>query len=78
MDHPSPSPSDSSVAPQDLTSRMELHRVIAQLLDEKLAPLYEELTRKEAKDEAGSTESMTAKLISLIRAQLWGCESVNG
>jgi len=57
---------------------MELHRVIAQLLDEKLAPLYEELTRREAKDEAGSTESMTAKLISLIRAQLWGCESVNG
>ena len=70
---PSPSPSDSSVAPQDLTSRMELHRVesvVAQLLDEKLAPLYEELTRREAKDEAGDTESMMAELISLFRAQL--------
>ena len=69
----SPSPSDSSVAPQDLTSRMELHHVesvIAQLLDEKLTPLYDELTRREAKEEAGNTESMMAELIALFRAQL--------
>ena len=75
----------SSVAAQDLTSRMELHRlegVIGQLLDEKLAPIRAELgkranttststTKAEGRVSVSSeTEEMMADLISLFRAQL--------
>ncbi|KAF8971587.1 hypothetical protein BDZ97DRAFT_1787214 [Flammula alnicola] len=62
------SPSASSVAPEDLSTR-----VIAQLLDEKLGDLRLHLMRKEQKTEAGvssATESMMADVISLFRTQL--------
>lgn len=67
---------DASIEPQDLTSRMELHRmeaVIAELLDEKLAPIIQDLAKKEQNAEKGlsaSTEAMIADVISLFRTQL--------
>ena len=70
------SPSEVSVSPQDLTTRMEIHHIenaIAQLLDEKLAPLRSELSRREQHGEAAmsaTTETMMADVISLFRAQL--------
>ncbi|KAJ3512730.1 hypothetical protein NLJ89_g3354 [Agrocybe chaxingu] len=70
------SPSEMSVPPQDLTTRMELHRIesiISDLLDEKLAPLQAELSTRERNVEptvGSTTESMMADIISLFRAQL--------
>lgn len=66
----------SSVGPQDLTSRMELHRienVIGQLLDEKLGPIRAELKRENTAIKSVSSsgmEEMMSELISLFRAQL--------
>ena len=56
--------------------RMELHQIetiIAELLDEKLAPLRKDLEKRAQKGEQGlssSTEAMMADVISLFRAQL--------
>ena len=67
---------EASIGPQDLTTRMELHRVetvIAELLDEKLAPIRKDLAKREQDGENGlsaSTEAMMADVISLIRTQL--------
>jgi hypothetical protein len=66
---------EASIGPQDLT-RMELHRIetiIAELLDEKLAPLRKDLEKRAQNGEQGlssSTEAMMADVISLFRAQL--------
>ena len=67
---------EASIGPQDLTTRMELHRietVIAELLDEKLAPLRRDLAKREQNGENGlstSTEAMISDVISLFRSQL--------
>lgn len=67
---------EASIGPQDLTTRMELHRVetvIAELLDEKLAPIRRDLAKREQNGEKGlsaSTEAMMADVISLFRTQL--------
>ena len=67
---------EASIGPQDLTTRMELHRIetiIAELLDEKLAPLRKDLEKRAQNGEQGlsaSTEAMMADVISLFRAQL--------
>jgi hypothetical protein len=66
---------EASIGPQDLT-RMELHRIetiIAELLDEKLAPLRKDLEKRAQNGEQGlsaSTEAMMADVISLFRTQL--------
>ena len=66
---------EASIGPQDLT-RMELHRIetiIAELLDEKLAPLRKDLEKRAQNGEQGlsaSTEAMMVDVISLFRAQL--------
>lgn len=60
------------VSPQDLTSRMELHRlesVIAELLDEKLAPIRAGLSRREPTAKA-EMETMMADFVSLFRSQI--------
>ena len=67
---------EASIGPHDLTTRMELHRletVIADLLDEKLAPLRKDLDKRAQNGEQGlpaSTETMMADVISLFRTQL--------
>ena len=67
---------EASIGPQDLTTRMELHRIetiIAELLDEKLAPLRKDLEKRAQNGEQGlsaSTEAMMADVISLFRTQL--------
>ena len=67
---------EASIAPQDLNTRMELHRIetiIAELLDEKLAPLRKDLEKRAQNGEQGlsaSTEAMMADVISLFRTQL--------
>ena len=66
---------EASIGPQDLT-RMELHRIetiIAELLDEKLAPLCKDLEKRAQNGEQGlsaSTEAMMVEVISLFRTQL--------
>jgi hypothetical protein len=66
---------EASIGPQDLT-RMELHRIesiIAELLDEKLAPLRKDLEKRAQNGEQGlsaSTEAMMVDVISLFRTQL--------
>ena len=66
---------EASIGPQDL-SRMELHRIesiIAELLDEKLAPLRKDLEKRAQNGEQGlsaSTEAMMVDVISLFRTQL--------
>lgn len=60
------------VVPQDLTSRLELHRledVIGQMLDDKLTPLRAGLANREPSVKA-EIETMMDDLISLFRAQL--------
>ena len=67
---------EASIGPQDLMTRMELDRlevVIAELLDEKLAPIRNDLAKREQNGEKGlsaSTEAMMADVISLFRTQL--------
>ena len=67
---------EASIGPQDLTTRMELHRIetiIAELLDEKLAPLRKNLEKRAQNGEQGlsaSTEAMMADVLSLFRTQL--------
>ena len=67
---------EASIGPRDLTTRMELHRLeaaIAELLDEKLAPLRKDLEKRAQNGEQGlsaSTEAMMADVISLFRTQL--------
>ena len=66
---------ETSIGPQDLT-RMELYRIetiIAELLDEKLAPLRKDLEKRAQNGEQGlsaSTEAMMVDVISLFRTQL--------
>ena len=66
---------ETSIGPQDLT-RMESHRIesiIAELLDEKLAPLREDLEKRAQNGEqrlSASTEAMMVDVISLFRTQL--------
>ena len=66
---------EASIGPQDLT-RMELHRIesiIAELLDEKLAPLRKDLEKRAQNGEqrlSASTEAMMVDVISLFRTQL--------
>ena len=65
-----------SVAPQDLTSRMEIHkieRVLGQLLDDKLTALRQDLSKQEqngAQALTPTTEAMIADVVSLFRTQL--------
>ena len=70
----SPSEADDilGAGPQDLTSRLELHRlesIISELLDDKLAPLRAGLSRKDPTARA-EMETMMTDLVSLFRAQL--------
>lgn len=65
-----------SVAPQDLTARMEMHKiehVLGQLLDEKLTALRQDLSKREQNGTQGlapTTEAMIADVVSLFRTQL--------
>ncbi|TFK41407.1 hypothetical protein BDQ12DRAFT_679415 [Crucibulum laeve] len=62
-----------SVAPQDLTTRMELHQlesVLGELLDEKLNLLRREMSKKETQGFNSNTEDMIADVVSLFRTQL--------
>jgi hypothetical protein len=65
-----------SVAPQDLTSQMETHKiehVLGQLLDDKLTALRQDLSKHEqngAQGLAPTTEAMIADVVSLFRTQL--------
>ena len=67
---------EASIGPQELTTRLEFHRletVIAELLDEKLGPLRKDLEKRAQSGEQGlsaSTEAMMADVISLFRTQL--------
>ncbi|KAF8168344.1 hypothetical protein B0H34DRAFT_685136 [Crassisporium funariophilum] len=70
------SPSENSVAPQDLSARMELHHlenVIRQLLDEQLGPLRHDIAKRVQNGGqalSSSTEATMNDVISLFRAQL--------
>ncbi|KDR84748.1 hypothetical protein GALMADRAFT_233069 [Galerina marginata CBS 339.88] len=70
------SPSEVSIAPQDLTTRMEFQHIediLSQLLDEKLAGLRHQLSRESKTGDTGlslTTESMMTDVISLFRTQL--------
>jgi len=70
------SPSEISVSPRDLTTRMEMHHledVLAELLDDKFAELKRHLARSSPKTPQGlssATEAMMADVISLFRTQL--------
>jgi hypothetical protein len=67
---------EASIGPQDLTTRIELHRIetiIGELLDEKLAPLRKDLEKRAQNGDqrmSASTEVMVADVISLFRTQL--------
>lgn len=68
--------SQESVSPQDLTSRMELHRIehiITEILDTKFNELKKEIASSAAKNGSAlnpNTEAQIADVISLFRTQL--------
>ncbi|EKM83395.1 hypothetical protein AGABI1DRAFT_65945 [Agaricus bisporus var. burnettii JB137-S8] len=70
------SSSEESVAPMNLTGRMEMHRiehVVGEILDAKFSELQREISRSASRNTQTlnpSTEAQIADVISLFRAQL--------